>query len=397
MHNTIKTIILSSLGGGGHERLAKVYRRNHNTENITSLSLQYLERSTICIEKDSNCVKSETGNYATYFFNYLQKIGFYQLINIIAFLTPLFEFLSRHRVATNLRQVLYACNPDKIVITQPIHLPTIIQTIDKYQKSKTTKSKKKIKVSIESLDFFSRSMPYWHGVTNLPLQEPDHTSVAVIGPESKSAQELKKNSHSWLKFYTHKLDQLPLRLKPQPTPSDPKSSRMPKLSLRLWANQGVKWEIENAECVCQAGLGKVFNSKTDNIKTNDHIVVTTGSQGSVPMTKEVISWYELLSSKTASMVIFAGKSYEQCKNICNQNGYTPLARNNHHSAFSPKLPSSCLHTSYQLNGRSLTLVSTCDINIIQQQKNHANILITKPGGASIQEAIADVNARLKMG
>ena len=53
MHNAIKTIILSSLGGRSHERLAKVYKRNHHTENITSLSLQYLERSTIRLEKDS--------------------------------------------------------------------------------------------------------------------------------------------------------------------------------------------------------------------------------------------------------------------------------------------------------------------------------------------------------
>lgn len=76
MHKRVKAIILSSLGSSNHKKLAKIYAK----ENITLLSLRYLERSTIYLEKDTHYTKSKTGNYGTHFFNYLQKIRFLQLI-----------------------------------------------------------------------------------------------------------------------------------------------------------------------------------------------------------------------------------------------------------------------------------------------------------------------------
>lgn len=80
MHKRVKTIILSSLSGGDHKRLAKIYAKKNYKENITLLCLQYLEKSTIYLEKVTHYTKSKTSNYRTHFFNYLQKIRFLQLI-----------------------------------------------------------------------------------------------------------------------------------------------------------------------------------------------------------------------------------------------------------------------------------------------------------------------------
>jgi hypothetical protein len=376
----MRTLLISSGGGGAHKALAKYYSDMRPEGETLTFNVDFLEQPIFNFGKKDN-TKHVTS--LKKLFNWLQSSGRAWVFSV-SFLTLVFnsivEFFLYIRTKRNMLTMLRKHRPTEIINAQPMNLKAIFRALDTYAKENPDQQ---ITYKLCSTDYFSVAMPYWgiSGIPAHPNNKPSNLSMTVTGPYSESVEKLKSKTPSWVKFDL----------------KDPREYEIAggfydlKSSVRrvVYLDSGIGWEREN---ITQAS--KILHDKdidaakfSENLEIAEHesITQTLGSQGSVQLAKQASTWFENKAKSGAKLRIFAGKAYD--KTVATIKSL--LSGADQSSKEEPNGDDKTITTQVFSLGqnRSIQVVPFCSVDLIKSSMVQSDTILVKPSGQSAQQSV----------